>query len=101
VSGTGLTLSTSPYAFVRILEPDNATNFEQYGLWRRIGASVTFDMRSEDPTVANVDINQVAEWSLRVRVSATELLQRGDSPNAGWWCGRITARLKALTGAWT
>ncbi|HSE44580.1 MAG TPA: hypothetical protein VLA89_04550, partial [Gemmatimonadales bacterium] len=68
VNGTGLTLSTSPYAFVRLLQPDNAANFDQYGLWRRIGGSVTFDMRSEDPTIANLDINQVAEWSLRVRV---------------------------------
>jgi hypothetical protein len=84
VSGTGLTLSTSPYAFVRLLEPDNAANFDQYGLWRRIGGSVTFDMRSEDPTVGNVDINQVAEWSVRVRV-----------------IGDRSTRTKGFTKRWT
>ncbi len=99
VSGTGLTLSTSPYAFVRLLEPDNAANFEQYGLWRRIGGSVTFDMRTEDPTVANVDLNQVAEWSLRVRVIGDRSTRTRKFTQR--WSEvvqpKITARLKALT----
>ncbi len=100
VSGTGLTLSTSPYAFVRLLEPDNAANFEQYGLWRRIGGSVTFDMRSEDPTIANVDINQVAEWSIRVRVIGDRSTRTKKFTQR--WSEvvqpKIQARLNALSG---
>ena len=100
VSGTGLTLATSPYAFVRLLEPDNAANFEQYGLWRRIGGSVTFDMRSEDPTIANVDINQVAEWSVRVRVIGDRSTRTKKFTQR--WSEvvqpKIQARLNALSG---
>ena len=100
VNGTGLTLSTSPYAFVRLLEPDNAANFEQYGLWRRIGGSVTFDMRTEDPTVANVDINQVAEWSVRVRVIGDRSTRTKKFTQR--WSEvvqpKIQARLNALSG---
>ncbi len=67
--GTGLTLSTSPYAFVRLIQPDNAVNYDRFGLWRRLGVSATFDLQGQDPASAGaVDFKQLAEWSLRLRI---------------------------------
>jgi hypothetical protein len=68
-NGTGVTLSTSPYAFVRLIEPDNAENFDRFGFWRRIGASATLDTRAEDPaTGGGIESKQLAEWSVRFRL---------------------------------
>jgi hypothetical protein len=68
-NGTGVTLSTSPYAFVRLVEPDNAENFERFGFWRRIGASATLNTSTDEPAAAGDEpLKQLAEWSVRLRV---------------------------------
>ena len=99
-NGTGVTLSTSPYAFVRLVTPDNAENFDRFGFWRRIGASATLNPQTQDPaTAGSVDVQQLAEWSLRVRVLGDR------SPRAPWFTRRwreliqpkVQNRLNALT----
>ena len=87
VSGSGVTLSTSPYALFRTLTPETHENFRDYGFWRRIGASVTFSLDDQQapptdslddqqapptamgPTpVESFDTKQISEWSLRFQV---------------------------------
>lgn len=98
ISGTGLTLTSSPYAFIRLLRPDNATNFDQYGLWRRLGVSATFNLQTEDSTQG--DFKQLAEWSVRLRVLGDRSTRsRGFTRR---WSEvvqpRIQRRLNALSG---
>ncbi len=85
VNGTGLTLSSSPYALIRPWVPDTQENFTKYSIWRSIGVSATFRL---DNTGA-ADFNQLSEWSLRFRVFGdrsirsrryTELWQREVGP---------------------
>ncbi len=95
-------MSTSPYAFVRLVEPDNAANFDRYGIWRRLGASATFNLAGESPVAgSSVDFKQLSEWSLRFRI-----LGDRSTRSAGFtrrWNQvvgpKVQARLNALTGA--
>lgn len=99
--GTGLTLSTSPYAFVRLLEPDNAANFDRFGLWRRLGASATFNLASSAPVAGTVDFKQLSAWSLRLRILG-DRSTRSPAFTRRWIevvQPKVQARLNALTGA--
>jgi hypothetical protein len=100
-SGTGVTLSTSPYAFVRLITPDNAANYDRFGVWRRIGASATFNPQTEGSTPAGtVDIKQLAEWSVRLRVLG-DRSTRSPTFTRRWnevIQPKVQARLNALSG---
>jgi hypothetical protein len=68
-NGTGATLSTSPYALTRLVQPDNAENFDRFGFWRRIGVSATLNASTEGAAApADEPLKQLAEWSVRLRV---------------------------------
>ncbi len=68
VSGTGVTLSTSPYSLFRLFTPETEENFRDYDLWRRIGVSVTYALDDgQARSAANLDPQKITEWSLRVR----------------------------------
>lgn len=69
ISGTNLTLSSSPYAFIKLWEPDNGENFSRYGVWRRIGVSATFNMsNAQAADSGTLHTDQIVEWSAKVRL---------------------------------
>ncbi len=69
VSGTNLTLSTSPYALIKLWEPDSEGNFLKYGFWRRFAVSVSFALDDEPATpTGGIDPKQISEWSVRTRL---------------------------------
>jgi hypothetical protein len=68
VSGTNLTLSTSPYAFAAAAQGDTAETYRRYGRLARLGVSATFKT-SEDSTSKTPSGDQLSEWSARLRLT--------------------------------
>ena len=70
VTGTQLTLSTTPYMLAASIGGDSAELFERYELLARLGLSAGFDL---DPGAANpldsVRQDQLREWSVRLRLT--------------------------------
>jgi hypothetical protein len=67
VSGTSLTLSTSPYALVAATRKDTAETYGRYGSLARLGVSATFKLdESQSTTLAG---KQLSEWSARLRLT--------------------------------
>ncbi len=101
VSGTNLTLSSSPYALIKLWEPDSEENFLKYGLWRRLAVSVSFALEDVQTTPTGIiDTKQISEWSVRARLigdrsprSARFTRQWGDRVQP-----LIQRRLVVLTG---
>ncbi|HBB94598.1 MAG TPA: hypothetical protein DC054_04350 [Blastocatellia bacterium] len=69
VSGTTLTLSSSPYALVAAAQGDTASSYKQYGYLSRVGISANFNISDENNVLASVRRNQLAEWSIRARLT--------------------------------
>lgn len=69
VSGTTLSLSSSPYAFIVAAQGDTATAYKNYGYLSRVGISANFNIGNQDNVLANVRRKQLAEWSVRARLT--------------------------------
>lgn len=107
VSGTGLTLSSSPYSLMRLMTPDTQGNFRDYRFWRRIGVSVTYSLDDQQSTTTgdepiplkSLDTNEISEWSLRFSVLGDRSARSAKS--AQLWKDQvqplIQQRLDALT----
>ena len=71
ISGTTLTLSTSPYALTTLKGGDTATNYRDHGDdLGRIGLSATFNISNQQDVLSNATRKQLAQWSGRIRLSA-------------------------------
>ena len=68
VSGTALTLSSSPYAFFAMASGDTAETYEKAGFLKRIGASATFNISNQNSMLEDVNWKQLTEWSLQFRL---------------------------------
>jgi hypothetical protein len=92
VNGTTLHLSTTPYALFgafRSVDPktlipstlnnpqtsgvlasyDTQTNYKKYGYLTRLGISADFNIENQDDLLANARRKQLADWSLRLRLT--------------------------------
>ena len=68
VSGTSLTISTSPYAFFAMAKGDTAETYKDAGFLKRIGASATFNISNQSSILENVNQKQLTAWSIRFRL---------------------------------
>jgi hypothetical protein len=69
VSGTTLTLSSSPYAFIAAAQGDTSSTYKKYEFFHRIGISANFNIEDENDVLASARRNQLSEWSVRARLS--------------------------------
>ena len=69
VSGTTLTLSTSPYAFFVPTESDTAAAYAKYGNFRRVALATTFNISNQDSPLLNARRQNLANFSVKVRLS--------------------------------
>ena len=69
VSGTTLNLSTTPYAFTTFNGGDTQSNYKKYGYLTRLGISADFNIQNQDNPLASARRSQLADWSLRLRLS--------------------------------
>jgi len=70
-SGTGLTLSTSPYSIAAALNGgDTDQNYKNYAVYQRLGASATFNVQGQtNPDPTQVSRRQLENWSARLRLT--------------------------------
>jgi hypothetical protein len=102
VSGTNLTLSTSPYALIKLWEPDTQGNFTNFGFWRRIGVSVALPMDNPGTTPQGTfDTSEISEWSVRLRMLGDRSSRSRRFTNAWQEVVQpvIQRQLNAITGA--
>lgn len=69
VSGSTLTLSTTPYSFFVPTENDTAAAYAKYGNYRRVAVSATFNISNEDSPLANARRQALSNYSVKVRLS--------------------------------
>jgi ElaB/YqjD/DUF883 family membrane-anchored ribosome-binding protein len=69
VSGTTLTLSTTPYAFFVPTENDTAAAYSKYGNYRRLALTATFNISNQDSPLSNARRQSLSNYSVKVRVS--------------------------------
>jgi len=69
VSGTTLTLSSSPYALIAAAQGDTSSTYKKYEFFHRIGISANFNIEDENDVLASARRNQLSEWSVRARLS--------------------------------
>jgi hypothetical protein len=69
VSGSTLTLSTTPYAFFVPTESDTAAAYSKYGKYRRVAFAATFNISNQDTPLANARRQALSGYSVKVRLS--------------------------------
>ncbi|MGA9770361.1 MAG: hypothetical protein WBV94_15085 [Blastocatellia bacterium] len=69
LSDTAVTLSTSPYALIALVEGDTPDTYKRYELFNRLGVSATFNLNDKDNVLANVSRKQLTEWSAKLRLT--------------------------------
>ena len=69
VSGTTLTLSTTPYAFFVPAESDTAAAYTKYGNLRRLALSATFNISNQENPLSNVRRQSLSNYSVKFRLS--------------------------------
>lgn len=69
ISGTRLSLLTSPYALIASAYGDTAETYQKYNLFNRIGVSATFNLNDQSVPLANVNKKELTEWSVRARLA--------------------------------
>lgn len=102
VNGTTLHLSTTPYALFgafRSVEPqtlfnptlnnpqtsgvlasyDTQSNYKKYGYLTRLGISADFNIDNQDALLTNVRRKQLADWSLRLRLTKDRSMRSRDA----------------------
>jgi len=67
VTGTTMTLSSSPYGFITAFRRDDDTqsNYNKYWLAARIGVSATFNVASSTDALASVTRKQASQWQVK------------------------------------
>jgi hypothetical protein len=70
VSGTTLTLTTSPYVLSTLRNGDTATNYLNHGDdLGRVGIAATFNISNQADILSNATRRQLGEWSVRIRLT--------------------------------
>jgi len=69
VSGSTLTLSTTPYAFFVPTENDTAAAYSKYSKYRRVALSATFNISNQDSPLSNARRQSLSNYSVKVRLS--------------------------------
>lgn len=69
VSGTTLTLSTTPYAFFVPTEEDTAAAYAKHGNLRRLALSATFNISNQDDPLSNARRQSLSNYSVKFRLS--------------------------------
>lgn len=70
VSGTSLTLSSSPYALIAAVKGDTSDIYRQYDFFNRIGLSANFNIDNQDNVLASATRRQLNEWSAKFRLNS-------------------------------
>ena len=83
ISGTTLNLGTTPYAFTTLSGGDTQSNYRKYGYLTRLGVSANFNILNQDTPLASVRRSQLADWSVRLRLSK-DRSTRSDDAEAIW-----------------
>jgi len=67
VTGTTMTLSTSPYGFITAFRRDDDTqsNYAKYWLASRIGVSATFNVANSTDALASATRKQASQWQVK------------------------------------
>lgn len=70
-TGTGLTLTTSPYSIAASLNGgDTDQNYRQYAAYQRLGIAATFDVQGQtNPDPTQVSRRQLENWAVRFRLT--------------------------------
>jgi len=70
-SGTGLTLSTSPYAIAAALGGgDTDANYKKYSAYERLGLAATFNVQGlTNPDPTQLSRRQLENWSAKLRLT--------------------------------
>lgn len=84
ISGTTLTLSTSPYAFFYHGQDDTATTYKNYGWLSRVGVSATFNIADQNNVLASATRKQLDEWSARARLYPKDVSNRSNKAEQLW-----------------
>ena len=69
VSGSTLTLSSSPYALTALAHGDTATNYQRHTDLARFGIAASFNISNQDNVLTNATRRQLAEWSVTFRLT--------------------------------
>ncbi len=77
-NGTTLTLSSSPYALTAWAHGDTATNYKKHQDLVRVGIAATFNISNQQDILSNATRKQLAEWSVRVRLSGDNTTRSKD-----------------------
>ena len=83
ISGTTLNLGTTPYAFTTLSGGDTQSNYKKYGYLTRLGVSANFNILNQDTPLTSVRRSQLADWSVRLRLSK-DRSTRSDDAEAIW-----------------
>jgi hypothetical protein len=95
VSGTTLTLSTSPYALVAAANGgDTAELYQNNEFLNRIGISANFKISDQDSVLANARRQQLNEWSVRVRLHGDRSARSPDFRR--FWDANIRQKVRDL-----
>lgn len=80
INGTTLNLSTTPYAlFAALNGGDTQSNYKQHGHLTRLGISADFNIQNPDALLTNARRSQLADWSLRLRLSKDRSTRSDDA----------------------
>jgi hypothetical protein len=79
VSGTTLTLSSTPYGFVSAFSKkfsgdfDNEANYRDWGILARTGVSATFNLGNASDPLASATRKQVSQWQGKITLRETSV----------------------------
>jgi hypothetical protein len=68
ITGSTLTLSSSPYALIASIEGDTAQTYNRLSGYARLGVSASFNLQNPSDPLASVSRKQLAEWSASLRL---------------------------------
>ena len=70
-TGTGLTLTTSPYSIAASLNGgDTDQNYRRYAAYQRLGIAATFNVQGQtNPDPTQVSRRQLENWAVRLRLT--------------------------------
>ncbi len=68
VTGTTMTLSTTPYGFFTAFgkEPDTQADYKKFSFFSQVGVSATFNVANSSDALASVTRKQVSQWQTKV-----------------------------------
>ena len=68
VSGTTMTLSTSPYAVAAWIDGDTSSTYARYGAYSRLGISASFNVSDSSDPLQSATRQQLSQWEAKFRL---------------------------------